>query len=304
VKVTAVADWAKSLEDEGYNVAIFATYLSTLDQIREVLADPTNGVNPIDIRGGQTPEQRESERKRFQSNAEHYALVEIAAGSISLDLDDQIGEGGRPRVALIFPTWSAQQFVQATGRINRAGSKSPAVQYMVYAAGVEAEQVVRRKLDEKLGNLEALNDGDFRPETAADASADVEPTTAEILAEPMVIPETPETVPAAPSGDPAPKIAKISDGFYYKGGNVYKVQIAAYGSGRLYAKKLVVEPGERARFVYEPGAVSTLVPGDKMTFEQAVAFGKLYGVCARCGRLLTDEDSIEAGMGPVCRGYF
>lgn len=26
------------------------------------------------------------------------------------------------------------------------------------------------------------------------------------------------------------------------------------------------------------------------------------GKCGRCGRLLTDPDSIEAGIGPVCRG--
>ena len=32
----------------------------------------------------------------------------------------------------------------------------------------------------------------------------------------------------------------------------------------------------------------------------AVAHGKKYGRCSACGRELTDEDSIDAGIGPVC----
>jgi hypothetical protein len=41
-----------------------------------------------------------------------------------------------------------------------------------------------------------------------------------------------------------------------------------------------------------------------MSLEEAKAFGRLYGVCVRCGATLTDEQSIEAGIGPVCAGRF
>jgi hypothetical protein len=41
-----------------------------------------------------------------------------------------------------------------------------------------------------------------------------------------------------------------------------------------------------------------------MTLDQAKAFGALYGACCNCGKTLTDERSIEAGIGPVCARKF
>lgn len=32
----------------------------------------------------------------------------------------------------------------------------------------------------------------------------------------------------------------------------------------------------------------------------AIAYGKKFGRCAVCNRELTDEESIERGIGPVC----
>lgn len=97
------------------------------------------------------------------------------------------------------------------------------------------------------------------------------------------------------------------DGMYRTSdGTVYKVQIAKNGSGRLYAKKLVEHTDEDGTtqwsFEYAEGAASRLTPADRMTLEQAQEFGKLYGVCCRCATDLTDEASIERGMGPVCAG--
>lgn len=91
---------------------------------------------------------------------------------------------------------------------------------------------------------------------------------------------------------------------------VYKVQKAVHGSGHLYAKRLILQqdaPGMqlKATFVYAKGAMRTLAEqGRKMTLEEAKEFGALYGVCCVCGRTLTDENSIEAGIGPVCAGKF
>lgn len=36
--------------------------------------------------------------------------------------------------------------------------------------------------------------------------------------------------------------------------------------------------------------------------ETLPAFGKLLGVCGICGRALTDDESLERGIGPVCAG--
>jgi hypothetical protein len=94
--------------------------------------------------------------------------------------------------------------------------------------------------------------------------------------------------------------AVTQDGWYQKGADIFKVQRAVHGSGNLYAKRLVVTgPGE-ASWEYAPGMVRLLTEADRLTVEAAASFGRLYGVCAVCGRTLTDEGSIEAGIGPVC----
>jgi hypothetical protein len=93
------------------------------------------------------------------------------------------------------------------------------------------------------------------------------------------------------------------DGMYRTpDGTIWKVQRAVHGSGQLYAKRLTVEPGQTGTFTYEPGAIRRLRPENRMTLEDAKAFGKLYGVCCQCGRTLTDEVSIADGIGPVCAG--
>lgn len=112
--------------------------------------------------------------------------------------------------------------------------------------------------------------------------------------------------------------AGVTEGMYRMNDVIYKVQRAVHGSGNLYAKRLVVEEPDcggcqngdpcnppcewTTEFVYAPGVVQTLRGEHKMTAEEAKEFGRLYGVCVRCGRTLTDEGSIALGIGPVCAG--
>lgn len=91
------------------------------------------------------------------------------------------------------------------------------------------------------------------------------------------------------------------EGMHLLRGEVFKVQIAVHGSGRPYAKRLEKGSGE---FVYDKGAIRNLSEDTLMTLEQAKEFGHLYGRCCRCGRTLTDEGSIAAGIGPVCATKF
>ena len=122
----------------------------------------------------------------------------------------------------------------------------------------------------------------------------------------------------------APKAAPVArqpleDGMYRKDEGIYKVQHAVHGSGNQYAKVLERDEGGEAStgsyrfaptpareakwvFRYAPGMVSKLTPADRMTLEEAKAFGALYGTCCVCGRTLTDETSIANGIGPVCEG--
>lgn len=119
------------------------------------------------------------------------------------------------------------------------------------------------------------------------------------------MPDTPRTV-AEP----------VTEGMYRNPatGDIYKVQRGVHGSGRLYAKLMVVDqawqraedgtvltPG-KAHFAYAPGAIRMLQAGWRMTIEQAKEFGALYGVCLSCSATLTREESIQRGYGPVCAG--
>lgn len=102
---------------------------------------------------------------------------------------------------------------------------------------------------------------------------------------------------------PQPKRPIVEPGMYRLEGDVYKVQIAVHGSQRPYAKRLVVDE-DSVHFEYAAGAVSRLSAEDRMTLEEAKEFGHLYGTCCVCGKTLTNESSIENGIGPVCAGKF
>ncbi len=95
------------------------------------------------------------------------------------------------------------------------------------------------------------------------------------------------------------KQADPEEGLYKVGEDVYKVQAArAQGSGRVYAKQMNLETGEFHYVGRKP--FSLLTADKKMTAEEAGKYGKLYGRCIRCGKELTDEFSIENGLGKVC----
>jgi hypothetical protein len=95
------------------------------------------------------------------------------------------------------------------------------------------------------------------------------------------------------------------EGMHKVEGVIYKVQRAVHGSGNLYAKRLIVDITDHtASFEYAPGAIKQLSEATKMTLDEAKKFGVLYGTCCVCGRTLTNEDSIAAGIGPVCARQF
>lgn len=91
-----------------------------------------------------------------------------------------------------------------------------------------------------------------------------------------------------------PKTSALPEGIYFKAGVVYKVQVSA--TGRSYAKVL----REKGGFDYDVTAIKNISIEDKITLEQAKAYGIQYGVCVACGATLTDAKSVAAGIGPVC----
>jgi hypothetical protein len=97
-----------------------------------------------------------------------------------------------------------------------------------------------------------------------------------------------------------PTRSRAEDGMYRTPeGTIYRVQTAP-GSDFRVAKRLVHGEGSKPRFEREDKMVYRLKPEERMTKEEAAKFGALYNFCIVCGRTLTHEDSIAAGIGPIC----
>ena len=154
-KTPVFVELALDALEEGKSVAIFVSFKASLRAIEEQLNK--KGTLTVTIEGGQSQQHRDNSIESFQNNSVHVVLIMIQAGGLGLSLHDL---NGRPRESLISPPYAAKELKQALGRIHRAGSKSKAIQKIVFVAGTVEEQAcqaVRRKLN----NLSLLNDGDL-----------------------------------------------------------------------------------------------------------------------------------------------
>jgi hypothetical protein len=119
--------------------------------------------------------------------------------------------------------------------------------------------------------------------------------------------------------------AKLDEGAVYLLDEIfYKVQRSGE-SGRLYAKKLIIPEGlaeitveerleqmaagafkgdgarRKLEWAYDgQDAFDQLGPEHKVAQEKVREFGRRFGFCCCCGKILTKKRSIEAGVGPVC----
>lgn len=102
----------------------------------------------------------------------------------------------------------------------------------------------------------------------------------------------------------APSTNFVTAGYYAVDGDIYKVVPNREGT-RHYAKRLIVATGNgRGSWTYVPGAMNMIQGKDALTLEQAKEFGSTHGFCIACGALLTDPESVAAGIGPVCAAKF
>ena len=137
--------------EAGKSVVIFVNYLDTLN----VLAESLNIC--CRLHGKQTMQDRLDSIELFQSNREKIIICQIRAGGVGIGLHDVHGD--HPRVSLInFPD-SATDLIQALGRIYRSGTKTPALQRIIFVANVDYEKKIMENINNKLANLFAANDG-------------------------------------------------------------------------------------------------------------------------------------------------
>lgn len=96
--------------------------------------------------------------------------------------------------------------------------------------------------------------------------------------------------PQAPQERSAGTLAE--EGVYRVGAKIFRVVTK---EGRRFAEEMV-----RGKFVYAKGMVYRLHPGQRMSLEEAQAWGRREVRCVRCGTPLEKKESREAGIGPVC----
>jgi superfamily II DNA or RNA helicase len=157
LKVQTFVELAKEYLENDHSVVIFVNFTETLNLIASKLN--TNCV----IHGQQTLSERDSCVDNFQENKERLIVAQMQSGGVGISLHDLRGPDenhpkGYPRVSLISPTWSAQDLVQALGRIHRANGKTHCLQRIIFCANTVEEDICS-KLQVKINNFSQLNDG-------------------------------------------------------------------------------------------------------------------------------------------------
>lgn len=151
MKVPALADLTDDYVQAGNSVVVFLNFKESINQLAVKLNTPCL------LTGDQTDDEKQWNIALFQSNSEKVIICQIQCGGVGVSLHDV---NGRPRVSLISPSYSAVDLVQALGRINRAGGLTPAIQKIIIAAGT-VEENIRKKLENKIANLNAILDSDL-----------------------------------------------------------------------------------------------------------------------------------------------
>jgi SNF2 family DNA or RNA helicase len=160
LKVPSMVEWIEETYKEGSSAVVFINFQDTLDAIEKRLGNSYKHLIGK-ICGGQTDKQRNNDIELFQNDTKRIMLVNIQAGNSSVSLHDL--NGNYPRRSLINPSWSAINTLQALGRIFRAEGKTKCIQNFMFALGTIEERMAER-VQSKLNNIEALNDGDIQLE--------------------------------------------------------------------------------------------------------------------------------------------
>ena len=135
LKVSLFMDLAQEGIDSNYSVAIFVNYIASLEYLCYHMK-----VDCI-IKGGQSMDERDLMIKDFQDNKKKVIIIMQQAGGVGISLHDI--HGNHPRMSIISPSWSGYETRQTLGRIHRAGSKTPAIQKLVYVAQTYEETIAK-----------------------------------------------------------------------------------------------------------------------------------------------------------------
>jgi len=151
-KVPLIIEMAEESIENGMSVAIFCNFTETIN----ALSDRLN--TKCIVNGVVSDKKRQQAVDDFQADKERIILINIAAGGAGLSLHDLNGK--YPRISLICPSYSAVLMRQSTGRVWRDSAKTKSIQKIVFVANTIEEEVCKI-VNQKLENLDLLNDGDL-----------------------------------------------------------------------------------------------------------------------------------------------
>lgn len=159
LKCKAIAEMARLSQSKGRPCAIFVNFDASIEALSQYL--DCNCIIRGDGSGKTHPTRPMLSRahaiSEFQSNRQPFILVNNAAGGAGLSLHDDVSQ--IPRDTLISPPYSAVVLKQILGRTHRLGGGG-SVQKILFAHGTVEERVMER-VQNNLGNLDALVDGDL-----------------------------------------------------------------------------------------------------------------------------------------------
>jgi superfamily II DNA or RNA helicase len=159
LKVPTMVEMIEDWYDEGISPVVFVNFTDTVEAIEKQLAKNRKFDGKIArIVGGQSDKVRQKDIELFQSDDKRIMIANLAAGNAGVSLHDL--NGNFARGAIISPSYSAINLLQALGRIHRAEGKTKCIQKVMFAAGTIEEDACKR-VQSKLNNLECLNDGDL-----------------------------------------------------------------------------------------------------------------------------------------------
>jgi superfamily II DNA or RNA helicase len=159
LKVPTMVEMIEDWFDEGISPVVFVNFTDTVEAIVKQLSKNRKFDGLIaKIVGGQSDKVRQADIEGFQNDTKRIMIANLAAGNAGVSLHDLNGKF--PRGSIISPSYSAINLLQALGRIHRAEGKTKCVQKIMFAAGTIEEDACKR-VQCKLNNLEALNDGDL-----------------------------------------------------------------------------------------------------------------------------------------------
>jgi len=150
IKVPLFVELAEEALENGMSIVLFMNFKDSIDALAERLK------TKCIIDGRNKPKERQSNIDDFQNDKKRVIIVNAQAGGAGISLHDLNGK--YPRMALISPSYSAIILKQCLGRVHRDGSKTKALQRIVFVANTVEEEVCE-KVKDKLHNLDLINDG-------------------------------------------------------------------------------------------------------------------------------------------------